>query len=71
MDIDDLTRQVIGCSFKIQRALGSGFLERVYENSLRIELVWLLRADEAEIPRIQTQGFTSESTVADSVNSKR
>ena len=41
MSIDDLTRQVIGCAFKIHRALGSGFLEGVYENALRIELVKL------------------------------
>ena len=25
MNIDDLTRQIIGCSFKIHRVLGAGF----------------------------------------------
>jgi GxxExxY protein len=38
MKIDDLTRTIIGCAFKVHNTLGSGFLEKVYENALRIEL---------------------------------
>ena len=38
MKDDDLTQQIIGCSYKIHNALGPGFLEKVYENALRIEL---------------------------------
>ena len=38
MKADDLTQQIIGCSYKIHNALGPGFLEKVYENALRIEL---------------------------------
>ena len=38
MEINDLTHQVIGCGFKVHRVLGFGFLEKVYENALRIEL---------------------------------
>ncbi len=34
----DLTEQIIGCAYKVHNALGSGFLEKVYENALRIEL---------------------------------
>jgi GxxExxY protein len=34
----DLTQKIIGCAFKVHNALGPGFLEKVYENSLRIEL---------------------------------
>lgn len=34
----DITEQIIGCAFKIHRALGSGFLEKIYENALVIEL---------------------------------
>ena len=33
-----LTEKVIGCAFQVQNALGSGFLEKVYENALRLEL---------------------------------
>ena len=38
MDINDLTHKVIGCAFKVHNVLGAGFLERVYENALKIEL---------------------------------
>jgi GxxExxY protein len=38
MNVDDLTRSIIGCAFKVHNTLGPGFLERVYENALRIEL---------------------------------
>jgi GxxExxY protein len=38
MEINDLTHTIIGCAFKVHRILGPGFLEKVYENSLRIEL---------------------------------
>ena len=38
MDINDLTHKVIGCALKVHNVLGSGFLERVYENALKIEL---------------------------------
>ena len=38
MDINDLTRKVIGCAFKVHKVLGPGFLEKVYENSLTLEL---------------------------------
>jgi GxxExxY protein len=38
MDINDLTHKVIGCAYKVHNALGSGFLERVYENALKFEL---------------------------------
>ncbi len=34
-----LTKKIIGCAFKVHNALGSGFLEKVYENALRIELL--------------------------------
>ena len=34
-----LTEKIIGCAFKVHNALGSGFLEKVYANALRLELV--------------------------------
>ncbi len=36
--INRLTRQVLGCCFKVSNTLGSGFLEKVYENALAHEL---------------------------------
>lgn len=38
MEIDVLTGTIIGCAYKVHNALGAGFLERVYENALQIEL---------------------------------
>ena len=38
MKDDDLTQKIIGCAYRVHNALGPGFLEKVYENSLRIEL---------------------------------
>lgn len=34
----DLTEQIIGAFFKVYNTLGYGFSEKVYENSLAIEL---------------------------------
>lgn len=36
--IDELTDRIIGCCFKVHKILGEGFLEKVYENALMIEL---------------------------------
>jgi GxxExxY protein len=38
MTANDLTQTIIGCAYKVHNALGPGFLEKVYENALRIEL---------------------------------
>lgn len=38
MEINDLTHTVIGCAYKVHNVLGFGFIEKVYENALRIEL---------------------------------
>lgn len=38
-EINFVTEQIIGCAFKVSNALGSGFLEKVYENALTIELL--------------------------------
>jgi len=32
-----MTKQVIGCAFRFSNTLGSGFLEKVYENTFAIE----------------------------------
>ncbi|HKS09602.1 MAG TPA: GxxExxY protein [Pyrinomonadaceae bacterium] len=38
MEINNLTHTVIGCAYKVHNVLGSGFLEKIYENALKIEL---------------------------------
>ncbi len=34
----DITEKIIGAAYKVHNTLGSGFLEKVYQNSLAIEL---------------------------------
>ena len=41
MEINYLTHKVIGCAYKVHNVLGSGFLEKVYENALKLELAKL------------------------------
>ncbi len=36
--LDAITEKVIGCAHAVSNALGSGFLEKVYENALALEL---------------------------------
>jgi len=38
MNIDEITYQIRGAIFEVNRVLGHGFLEKVYENALMIEL---------------------------------
>ncbi len=38
MTDDELTQTIIGCAYTVHNKLGPGFLEKVYENALRIEL---------------------------------
>jgi GxxExxY protein len=38
MEYEELTKQIIGCSYQVYDTLGSGFLESAYERSLLIEL---------------------------------
>ena len=38
MDINDITYAINGAVFEVNRVLGPGFLEKVYENALLVEL---------------------------------
>lgn len=39
MNINELTYVINGAIFEVNRELGAGFLEKVYENALLIELI--------------------------------
>ena len=45
----DTTERIIGAAFEVHRELGYGFLERVYERSLQVELI--RRGSTAEIEK--------------------
>ena len=38
MDANEITEKIIGSAFTVSNTLGSGFLEKVYENALAYEL---------------------------------
>lgn len=50
-ELNELTKQVIGCAFKVSNTLGVGFVEKVYENALAHEMrkAGLLVAQQADI----------------------
>jgi GxxExxY protein len=57
MTEDTLTQQIIGCAYKVHNTLGPGFLEKVYENALRIELEKLgLRVKQQEPISVEYEG---------------
>ncbi len=56
MDINDITYGIRGAVFEVNRVLGPGFLEKIYENALLIEL--------------RSRGYTAESQVPIKVHYK-
>ncbi len=46
----ELTEAIIGCAFRVQRALGPGFLETVYQRALAVELTRAGLKAELEVP---------------------
>ncbi|MEA1945042.1 MAG: GxxExxY protein [Euryarchaeota archaeon] len=46
----EITEKIIGAAYKLHNTLGSGFLEKVYQNSLAIELRTLGFSVEVEKP---------------------
>jgi GxxExxY protein len=49
MDLNDITYKINGAVFEVSRVLGAGFLGKVYENALLVEL--------------KARGFKAESQV--------
>ncbi len=50
MEINELTETIIGCAYCVHNTLGPGFLEKVYENALRIELEKSSLQAEQQVP---------------------
>jgi GxxExxY protein len=66
MTDDDLTEKIIGCAYKVHNTLGPGFLEKVYENALRIELEKLgLRVKQQEPINVKYEGHLVGEYYAD------
>jgi len=66
MKDDALTQRIIGCACKVHNTLGPGFLEKVYENALRIELEKLgLRVRQQEPLSVAYEGHVVGEYYAD------
>jgi GxxExxY protein len=50
MDINEITYEINGAVFEINRVLGSGFLEKVYQNALMVELTSRGLKAESQVP---------------------
>lgn len=50
MDLSDLTYAINGAVFEVNKILGPGFLEKVYENALIIELTNRGLKAESQVP---------------------
>jgi GxxExxY protein len=50
MKLDDITYEIRGAIFEVNKILGSGFLEKVYENALLIELKNRGLKAESQVP---------------------
>jgi len=63
---EELTELIIGAAFTVHNALGPGFLEKVYENALVVELQHQGLFVEAQIPiPVLYKGITVGDFVAD------
>jgi len=63
---EDITREIIGAAFEVYKVLGYGFLEKVYENALRIELQLRSLKVESQKPiRISYKGDSVGDYIAD------
>lgn len=62
----ELTSKIISCFYKVYNTLGYGFLERVYENAMRVELERQGLAVAAQVPiRVYYEGVVVGDYVAD------
>ena len=73
MEVNILTHAILGAAIEVHRELGYGFLERVYQRALQVELIRRGIATEIE-RRIQVQykgavvgDYDADLIVADSV----
>ena len=63
---EEITHKIIGAAFNVYKELGYGFLEKVYENSLLIELrLKGLKAENQQPIRIFYKGETVGDYIAD------
>lgn len=66
MDLNSITEKIIGASFEVSNNLGSGFLEKVYENALSKELTMMgLLAEQQKSISVEYKGTVVGEYYAD------
>jgi len=50
MDINELTYKINGAIFEVNKILGAGFMEKVYENALLVEFRNMRMKAKAQVP---------------------
>ncbi len=66
MDTDETTEKIIGAAYTVSNALGSGFLEKVYENALAYELRQMgLKVEQQKPIAVSYRGVVVGSYFAD------
>jgi len=64
--VDRITEGIIGCAFRVGNKLGPGFLEKVYENALALELRRSgLQTDQQNSVKVLYDGVVVGDYVAD------
>ena len=72
MDINELTFQINGAVFEVNKVLGPGFLEKVYENALLNELAIRKIKAESQVPiKIEYKGTIVGDYFADIIVDNR
>ncbi len=68
MNTDTITEKIIGCAMKVSNTLGIGFLEKVYENALVLELKRsMLETEQQKQLQVTYEGFVVGEYTADVV----
>src|SRR3989304_9976340 len=67
-ELDQLTEQIIGSAYTISNSQGIGFLEKVYENAMVVELKnRSLRIDQQNTYRVRYKDVVVGNYVADMI----
>ena len=65
---DALVDSIVSCAYKVSRILGCGFLEKVYENALNIELTASgLNIETQKLVKVQYEGQVVGDYYADMI----
>ena len=64
--VNQISERIIGCAFRVMNTLGVGFLEKVYENALALELrTTALRVTQQQAISVSYNGINAGDYTAD------